>query len=281
MIGIMSAMPEEIAGLVAEMGSPTWTVRAGMRTYHRGFLWGQPAILVFSRWGKVAAATTATYLIEHFGVDPILFTGVAGGIDPSLHVGDVVIASKLYQHDMDARPLFAKHEIPLLGVDGFETDLQSRRATRAAAERFLDEDLHTQVSPDTLREFHISRPRVVVGEIASGDRFVAQGSAVRRLQEELPGIACVEMEGAAVAQVCHEYGVPLAVLRTISDAADESASSAFTRFVQCVASAYSHGILKQLLAPQDLSPLVVNKSVPYSAWRTLSRVWVKTITEDD
>jgi adenosylhomocysteine nucleosidase len=281
MIGIMSAMPEEIADLVAEMGRPTWTMRAGMRTYHRGVLWGQPAIVVCSRWGKVAAATTATCLIEHFAVDHILFTGVAGGTDPALRVGDVVIASKLYQHDMDARPLSAQHEIPLLGVDGFETDPQLRRTTLAAAERFLAEDLHTRVSQETLREFHIGRPRAVVGEIASGDRFLARGSAVRRLREELPGIACVEMEGAAVAQVCHEYEVPLAVLRTISDAADESAPSAFPRFIQRVASAYSYGILKQFLAPHDLSPLVVNKPVPYPAWRSLSRVWVKALTEND
>jgi adenosylhomocysteine nucleosidase len=265
MLGIMSAMPEEITDLVAEMGRPTWTVRAGMRLYHRGLLWKQPAILVFSRWGKVAAATTATYLIEHFGVDRILFLGVAGSADPSLHVGDVVIGGKLYQHDMDARPLFAQREIPLLGVDGFETDPQFRRATLAAAERFLAEDLLAHVSAEVLHEFHISHPRAVVGDIASGDRFVAQGSAVRRLKEELPGIACVEMEGAAVAQVCYEFGVPLAVLRVISDAADENAQGAFPRFIQPVASAYSYGILKNFVAGPDLSPLFVEKAVPCSA----------------
>src|SRR5438309_652032 len=109
-IGIMSAMREEIDSLLAEM-TDVEVVEAGMRTYHRGRLWGAPAVLVFSRWGKVAAATTTTYLIEHFGVDRILFTGVAGGIDDALHVGDVVVASRLYQHDMDARPLRERFEI--------------------------------------------------------------------------------------------------------------------------------------------------------------------------
>jgi adenosylhomocysteine nucleosidase len=255
LIGIMSAMPEEITSLVEEMGSPTWTVQAGMRTYHRGVLWGTPAILVFSRWGKVAAATTATYLIEHFGVDRILFTGVAGAADRSLHVGDVVVADRLYQHDLDARPLYARHEVPLLGVDSFETDPKLRREVLAASVKFLAEDLHGVVSLDTRREFDISQPRVVRGAIASGDRFIAKGSDLRQLRQDLPAIACVEMEGAAVAQVGHEYGVPLAVICTISDAADESAPVAFPSFVRKVASAYSHGIVKNVLMSQAVSPI--------------------------
>jgi adenosylhomocysteine nucleosidase len=255
MIGIMSAMPEELAGLLAEMGRPTWTIRAGMRTYHRGVLWGSPAIVVFSRWGKVAAATTATYLIEHFGVDRIFFTGVAGAADPSLHVGDVVVADKLYQHDLDARPRFARHEVPLLGVDALETDPQLRQRVLDASVKFLAHDLRAEVSEDMLREFHITQPRVVLGAIASGDRFIANRSDLRQLQQDLPAIACVEMEGAAVAQVCYEYGVPLAVVRTISDAADESAPSASSTFVRRVASAYSQGIVKNLLASRGVSPL--------------------------
>jgi adenosylhomocysteine nucleosidase len=224
-----------------------------MRTYHRGWLWGSPAIVVFSRWGKVAAATTATYLIERFGVEHILFTGVAGAADPSLHVGDVVIGTRLYQHDMDARPIYARHEIPLLGVDAFETDVNLRRAALSAAGTFLAEQLHTHVAADALSEFGIAQPRAIEGEIASGDRFIARGSDLSQLQEQFPSVACVEMEGAAVAQVCHEYGVPLTVIRTISDAADESAPIAFPRFVQQVASAYSFGILKNLLTGQHCS----------------------------
>src|SRR5262249_4269300 len=100
----MGAMPEEIEGLLGELEDVQVT-EAGMRTYHKGNLWGTSVVLVFSRWGKVAAATTATYLIEHFGVSQLIFTGVAGGVDESLRVGDVVVASTLYQHDMDASPL--------------------------------------------------------------------------------------------------------------------------------------------------------------------------------
>jgi adenosylhomocysteine nucleosidase len=245
-IGIMSAMREEIEGLLAEM-EDVQVVRAGMRTYHQGTLWGTPVVLVFSRWGKVAAATTATYLIERFGVTRIIFTGVAGGADEALRVGDVVVAGNLYQHDMNASPLFPPHEVPLLGVSGFPTDPDLRRAAVAATETFLRHELSSRVAPALLREFGVTRPRVVVGDVASGDRFIARRADRDRLRKDLPAVACVEMEGAAVAQVCHEYAVPFAVIRTISDAADEGATTDFPRFVRQVASAYSHGILKNLL----------------------------------
>src|ERR1700736_1845137 len=108
MMGIMSAMPEEIDLLIAEMGSQAETISHGRRTYHRGLLWGIPVTLVFSRWGKVAAATTSTHLISALGVKEILFSGVAGAVDPQLRIGDVIVADHLYQHDMDARPLFQR-----------------------------------------------------------------------------------------------------------------------------------------------------------------------------
>jgi adenosylhomocysteine nucleosidase len=246
-IGIMSAMREEIDSLLAEMKDVAM-VEVGMRTYHRGTLWGTPVVLVFSRWGKVAAATTATYLIDHFGVNRLVFTGVAGGTDGSLGVGDVVVAAKLYQHDMDARPLFPRHEVPLLGVTAFATDAVLRRAALAAAGRFVNSQLPYRIDPELLREFGIVRPRVVEGDVASGDRFFASPGDRDELKKDLPDVVCVEMEGAAVAQVCHEYGVPFVVIRTISDSADESASVEFARFVKQVASRYSHGIVKDLLA---------------------------------
>lgn len=241
-IGIMSAMREEIQCLLGEVRDVE-VREAGMRTYHKGTLWGTPVVLVFSRWGKVAAATTATFLIEHFGVSRMIFTGVAGGIDESLHVGDVVVAGQLVQHDMNASPLFPRHEIPLLGMVRFPTDSSLRVASLEATRTFLAHDLRSELTA----EFHIHRPTVVEGVVASGDRFFASREDRSALQEALPGVACVEMEGAAVAQVCHEYGVPAVVIRTISDAADEGAPADFPKFVREIASAYSHGILKRLL----------------------------------
>ena len=245
-IGVMSAMREEIESLLPELEGAR-AEESGMRTYHSGRLWGAPAVLVFSRWGKVAAATTATHLITRLGADRVVFTGVAGAVAPGVRPGDVVVADRLVQHDMDARPLFERHEIPLLGVREFRTDPTLRAAAAAAARDFLAQDLSASVPAEVLAEFHIRAPKVVKGEVASGDRFFADRAELDRLRQMLPRALCVEMEGAAVAQVCHEYGVPCAIVRTISDAADESAGEAFPRFVERVATAYSHGILRRML----------------------------------
>lgn len=246
-LGVMSAMVQELHTLIQELESPQSPVTIGSRDYYRGSLWGMPAVVVFSRWGKVAAATTATSLITKFGIDELIFTGVAGGADPALSVGDVVVASALYQHDMDARPLFPRHEIPLLGVSRFDTGESLRKECLRAAESFLRED-YTQAIPGVIRdEFRLTAPKVVAAEVATGDKFFAEKADVLALKERLPSVGCVEMEGAAVAQVCHEHGVPLGVIRTISDDADESASVNFPKFIESVASVYSHGILKRLL----------------------------------
>jgi adenosylhomocysteine nucleosidase len=246
-IGIMSAMREEIASLVVELGSGDDAIHTGMRTYHRGQLWGMPVVLVFSRWGKVAAASTVTHLISQFGVDEIIFTGVAGAVDPELNVGDVVIAGKLYQHDMDARPLYLRHELPLLDMTALETDPSHRRTAFEASQQFLAHDLRLHVAPDLLTEFQIDQPKVVVEDIASGDKFFAKQEDLTELRSRLPSVACVEMEGAAVAQVCHEHGVPFLVIRTISDSANEEAPVDFPKFADRIASAYSYGILRNLL----------------------------------
>lgn len=246
-IGIVSAMREELSSLVPELGPDIEAVRTGMRTYRRGHLWGAPVVVVFSRWGKVSSSSTATQLISQFGVDEVIFTGVAGAVDPELNVGDVVVARRLYQHDMDARPLFARHELPLLGKTTLETDPQRREAAVAAAREFLQNDLLSQVPAETLRDFGIEQPKLVEADVASGDKFFSKAEDREELRERLPSVACVEMEGAAVAQVCHEHEVPFVVLRTISDAADEAASVDFPSFLEQVASAYSHGILEKLV----------------------------------
>ncbi len=246
-IGIMSAMTEEIALLVSEL-QDRQSRTEGMREYHQGTLWGVPAVLAFSRWGKVAAATTATHLICRFKVDALIFTGVAGGIAPGLRQGDVVVGSELFQHDMDARPVFDRHMIPLLGRSSFHTDEELRDRLEAAAARFLKEKLGLQVSQQLRDELGlVHEPALRVGAIASGDQFFACSEKVADLRTRLPDTLCVEMEGGAVAQVCHEYDIPFGIVRTISDSADEQAPVTFPRFVNEVARVYSHGILREML----------------------------------
>ncbi|MFM6992039.1 MAG: 5'-methylthioadenosine/adenosylhomocysteine nucleosidase, partial [Rhodoferax sp.] len=110
-IAILSALAEEQAGLLESLLEPVQVNHAG-RTFWCGSLWGVPVVLALSRIGKVAAATTATALITHFGVRQVVFTGVAGGVGAGVRVGDVVVGTSYLQHDMDASPLFPRYEIP-------------------------------------------------------------------------------------------------------------------------------------------------------------------------
>jgi adenosylhomocysteine nucleosidase len=248
LLAIMGAMPDEVRHLVDALRDVR-TVTRGNRRYHHGTLWGHDAVVVFSHWGKVASAMTATTLVGELEADRLVFTGVAGGVDPALRVGDVVIATRLVQHDLDARPLFARHEIPLLGRTYLDADATLTASIRDAARAFLAE---VASAPDTptaaaMRALGVERPRVVEGLVASGDRFFASDAARAELRVDLPDVRCVEMEGAAVAQVCAEHGVPFAVVRTISDAAGDSAAIDFTAFLEAVASTYSHEILRRWL----------------------------------
>jgi adenosylhomocysteine nucleosidase len=234
-LGIIGAMPQEIDAIAREFVEME-RVSTGGRDYHIGSFAGADAVLVFSRWGKVAAAITATTLIERFGVDTVIFTGVAGGVHPELTVGDVVIADKLIQHDFDASlsGMFAQFEIPLLGISHFPVEQHLTALALSGADRYL--------------RSAGSSNRTMVGTIASGDEFVAGLDRLEQLRRAIPDLLCVEMEGAAVAQVCHEYKVPFIVIRTISDNADQSAPVDFVSFLHETASRYSHGILKEVVA---------------------------------
>lgn len=249
-IAIMSAMEEENASLLKHM-TKIKTVEAGRRVYHTGELWGQAVVIVFSRWGKVAAASTVTHLISCMDVHEVIFTGVAGGIHENLNVGDVVIAKSLYQHDMDASPIIPRHEIPLMGVTAIEANSRRGQQLQKAAEDFVGNDLDSALSAKVREEFALSSPKAVTADIASGDQFISSNAAVKDLRERLPSVACVEMEGAAIAQVCHEYNVPFSVVRTISDAANDSAHIDFPRFIEEVAQLYTLGILRNFFTGID------------------------------
>lgn len=244
-IGIMSAMHEELAAVLAAMPHEQ-RMRVAGRDFWVGRWHDHDVVAVLSRIGKVAAATTATALIERFKVDTLVFTGAAGGLAAEAQVGDVVVASAFVQHDMDASPLFPKYEVPLYGRSHFETDQDLSAALASAAAKVLSAPaLH--LGAQAITDFHLLSPRVHLGLIASGDRFVSSTTESQALQRSLPEALAVEMEGAAVAQVCLDYGVPFAAVRTVSDRADDDAHTDFNRFIRDVASRYSLAILSQWL----------------------------------
>jgi len=242
---ILSALADEQRGLIEQLKNPVKMLRAG-REFWCGELHGHSVVLALSKIGKVAAATTATTLIEAFKVQGIVFTGVAGGLGAGVKVGDVVVATEFFQHDMDASPLFPRYEIPLYGRTLFPCDAHLSALLLEAAQASCK-------SPEIIFDLNYSAPQRAVhsGPMASGDRFVSGASESVDLQaalhaQDLVPLA-VEMEGAAVAQVCFDYGIPFAAVRTISDRADDQAHVDFPRFVVEVASVYALAIVNELM----------------------------------
>jgi adenosylhomocysteine nucleosidase len=225
---IVSAMHEELSAVLALLPDEQKQVVGG-REFWVGHLHGQEVVAVLSRVGKVAAATTATALVERFAVDRIVFTGVAGGLAPGVNRGDVVIADAFLQHDLDASPIFPRYEVPLYGVDRFATDAALTQQLAAAV------------------RIALHGTRLHRGLVVSGDRFIASAVDSQALQQALPAALAVEMEGAAFAQVCHDYGVPFAAVRTISDRADDAAHGDFLSFIDQVASRHSAAIVQAFL----------------------------------
>jgi adenosylhomocysteine nucleosidase len=239
-VAIVSAMREEMSALLPLLQEPRIERRAG-REFHLGRLDGHEVVLALSGIGKVAAATTVAVLLDGLDVRTVLLTGVAGGLADGVKVGDAVVARTLLQHDMDASPLFPRFEVPLTGRSRFPADAGLCAALAAAARSVLS------APHAALARFGIAGPRLHEGLVVSGDRFVSSAQEAAALRAALPDALAVEMEGAAVAQVCADFGQPFAVLRTVSDRADDAAHLDFTRFIAEVAAEFSRDIVRATL----------------------------------
>jgi adenosylhomocysteine nucleosidase len=235
-LAIVGAMHEEIAALRPCLADVRTERRAG-RDFHFGRLDGQDVILVRCGIGKVAAATTTAVLLDAFDAHALLFTGVAGGLATGVHVGDIVVATSLLQHDMNAEPLFPRWEVPLTGLARFDTDA-AWTARLVHAGRAL-----------AATGAHATAATIHRGLVISGDRFVATRAESDQLRALLPDALAVEMEGGAVAQVCHDFARPFGVVRTISDRADDAAHGDFQRFVRDVAAPYSRDVVRAAISP--------------------------------
>ncbi len=243
-VAIVSAMHDELRALQPTLRNPR-TVRLAGREFHHGEIHGHPVVLVLSGIGKVAATATAVLLLHEFNARQLVFTGVAGGLRHGVKVGDVVVARQLLQHDMDASPLFPRFEVPLTGRSHFDADEDLADALAAAARRCLDRaDALTGTAFSSLG---LGAASLHQGLVVSGDRFVSSKAQSDALRALLPDALAVEMEGAAVAQACADFERPFAVLRTVSDRADDNAHVDFTRFIAEVASVYTHAIVEDWL----------------------------------
>lgn len=223
-LAIMSAMEVEIERYVERCTLHDSTHKAGL-TFHEAEWHGHDLVLVQAGVGKVNAALCTQILIDTFGAEAVICTGSAGALTSTLDIGDIVVASDCVQHDVLVEFLgLARGEIPFTDHRFFETD-------RALRRRAL--------------EVSLSDHTIVKGRVLTGDTFVEEEAYREKIREELDG-DCVEMEGAAVGQVCTKNDVPYLVVRAISDRADGTTDVDFEAFLQEAAYSSSRIVLHLL-----------------------------------
>lgn len=227
-IGIIGAMDEEIKLLKENIKIKEEVVKATI-TFYVGTFQGKEVVVCKSGVGKVNAAITTQLLVDHFSVSKIIFTGVAGAVDPQLNIGDIVISTSAVQHDLDASALgFKKGEVPMFAYSSdFPADDQLITLAEEAAEN--------------LEGVNVSK-----GRILSGDQFIADHRKVEELGQLFAG-KCVEMEGASVAHVAMLNNIPFVVIRSMSDKANGEANVNFTEFTK-LASERSFSIVHSMVA---------------------------------
>ncbi len=242
-IAVISALQEELSEILQLMPDEQ-RVPIGGRTFWQGHLQDHDVIAVLSGIGKVAAATTTAVLLERFEPEMVIVTGVAGGLAMDASVGDIVVGTGFSQHDMDASPLFPRWEMPGYGRSRFDADpvlVQVLHEAAKDAVTWLPKLLDAQ----TMAELGLHRPHVHQGEIITGDRFISTAADSDALRAAFPEAWAVDMETAAVAQVCHDHGVPFGAVRVVSDRADEEAHVDFQHFLNQVARHYSARIVRK------------------------------------
>lgn len=233
-VGLICAIPQELASL-REILTRSAGEDAAHTHFDTGTIDGHDVVLAGSGMGKVNAALVTTLLADRFRCGTIVFSGVAGGLDPALAIGDIVVADRIIQHDAgvlekgQVRP-YQPGYAPIINP----TDRLGYPA---------DPELLVRVRK---RLDGISVPgRVVYGTVLSGDQYLNCESTRERLLNDLGGQA-IEMEGGAVAQVCEAFGLPWLVIRAFSDLAGGNALFDFSAFVD-QAAATSTTILRRLL----------------------------------
>jgi len=223
-IAIMGAMPEEIAPILEKLGEYKTTEYADNRYYEANYK-GIELVIAYSKIGKVFSTLTASTLIQHFGCDRLLFSGVAGAISSSLKVGDLIVATKLSQHDLDITAFGHPFGFVPEGAVYVEADKQMIAMSKEVAQ---------------------SMGKVVQeGIIATGDQFVANEKRKNWIGATFNADA-LEMEGASVAVVCSALNVPFFILRAISDAADMDASFSFDEFLETSAVESAEFVMKMV-----------------------------------
>ncbi|NAW58097.1 MULTISPECIES: 5'-methylthioadenosine/S-adenosylhomocysteine nucleosidase [unclassified Vibrio] len=225
-IGIIGAMEQEVAILKDAISNRQEMSKAGC-TFYSGQLNGVEVVVLQSGIGKVAAAVGTTILLDQFQPDVVINTGSAGGFDSSLNLGDVVISSEVRHHDADVTA-FGYEMGQMAGQPAaFQADAQLMNIAERALEQM--EDKHA-----------------VRGLICTGDTFVCTAQRQAFIRQHFPTVIAVEMEASAIAQTCHQFGVPFVVVRAISDVADKESPMSFEEFLPLAAKSSSAMVIKMV-----------------------------------
>lgn len=227
-IWIIGAMQEEIDELLQTMDQ-----KEEQGGYFTGNLWNYEIVLVKSGIGKVNAAMTTQKLISEFHVEAIINTGIAGAMQPWLKVFDFVLSTDALHHDFDVTGFgYKMTEIPRMETSCFEADPQLRQTFVALWKKEKKSELFQEI-------------QLIEGRIASWDQFIADKEKKEKIIE-ICHPACVEMEGAAIAQVCYVNKIPFIILRCMSDCADEQGTQTY-EFNDKTAAALSSTLVKHFL----------------------------------
>ncbi|MCA1056235.1 5'-methylthioadenosine/S-adenosylhomocysteine nucleosidase [Rossellomorea aquimaris] len=211
-IAIIGAMEEEVSLLRENITNPQTETIAGCE-YTSGTMKGKEVILLRSGIGKVNAAMSTAVLLQHFKPDAIINTGSAGGFDPSLNVGDVVISTEVRHHDVDVTAFGYEYgQVPQLPA------------------AFTADEKLKNIAVDSVRE--LGDAQVVSGLIATGDSFMNDPARVDAIRDKFTGLQAVEMEAAAIAQVAHQFDVPFVIIRSLSDIAGKESDVSFDQYLE-------------------------------------------------
>ncbi|MFD1449898.1 MULTISPECIES: 5'-methylthioadenosine/S-adenosylhomocysteine nucleosidase [Oceanobacillus] len=224
-IGIIGAMDEEIELLKQKM-TDIQEIEIANSYFYQGYLEGKKVVLLLSGIGKVNAAMSTTILHERFNPDKIINTGSAGGFAENLDVGDVVISTEVLHHDVDATAFsYAYGQVP--GMPASYT--ASPELVKLVGGVILESDIQAEF-----------------GIIATGDSFMQREDQIAVVRERFPEMLALEMEAAAIAQVCYQYKTPFVIIRALSDIAGKESSVSFDVFLEKAAKNAADVIIKMV-----------------------------------
>lgn len=225
-LGIIGAMEQEVTLLKQAITGMKQTAKAGC-TFFSGQLNGVDVVLLQSGIGKVAAAVGTTILLDQHQPDFVINTGSAGGFDPTLNLGDVVISTEVRHHDADVTAF------------GYEMgQMAGQPASFAADPRLMD------IAEKALSQ--MDGQHAVRGLVCTGDAFICSSERQAFIRQHFPSVVAVEMEASAIAQVCHQFKVPFVVVRAISDVADKESPMSFDEFLPLAAKSSSEMVFKMI-----------------------------------